>query len=273
MEPMTSRPAWAVIGGGQMARALVGGMLAREVVRGEQVTVVDPQEAVRGWWHSHLPAVSTAPEAIDAIRDAAVVLLAVKPGVVPAVLDQNIGGLAGKLVVSIAAGIGLDDLTGRVGHERVIRVMPNTPALVGSGASGYCCGDGVTPADREAIEAMLGAIGLAVAVEEPQMDAVTGLSGSGPAYVYVAIEALADGGVAAGLPRPLALRLAAQTVLGAARMVLESERHPAELKDAVASPGGTTIAGLRSLEQNGFRKSLIEAVVAAADRSRQLGRA
>ena len=149
--------------------------------------------------------------------------------------------------------------------------MPNTPCLVGAGASAYCCGAGVTAEDKQLAASMLSAVGWAGEVEEKHMDAVTGLSGSGPAYVCVAIEALADGGVMAGLPRDLALRLATQTVLGTAQLVAQTGQHPAALKDAVASPGGTTIAGLRALEQNGVRAAFIEAVVAATHRSRELG--
>jgi pyrroline-5-carboxylate reductase len=261
-----------VIGGGQMGRALVGGMLAGEVIESDRVTVADPNVDARAWWRSHLPSVTVVDRFAEAVDDAEVVLLAVKPNVILEVARQSEEGWNDRLMISIAAGVALDQLIDAIGHRRVTRVMPNTPGLVGAGASAYCCGDGVDGDDRKVIEAMLGAIGLVVPVDEHQMDAVTGLSGSGPAYVYVAIEALADGGVQAGLPRPLALKLAVQTVLGAAKMVAETERHPAELKDAVASPGGTTIAGLRALEQNGLRSALIEAVTAAAERSRQLGR-
>jgi pyrroline-5-carboxylate reductase len=175
------------------------------------------------------------------------------------------------LVVSIAAGISLDQLCGWIGHKRVIRVMPNTPCLVGEGASAFCGSDDVTKEDNDWIESMLSSVGLAVQVEEKQMDAVTGLSGSGPAYVCLIIEALADGGVLAGLPRQMAMKLATQTVLGTARMVAETGRHPGELKDAVASPGGTTIAAIAVLEQNGVRGALVKAVEASAKRSQELG--
>lgn len=261
-----------VIGGGQMGRAMVGGMLAGEVIESDGVIVSDPNIDARAWWRSHLPSVTVVERFDEAIGDADVVLLAVKPNVILEVARQPDGFWDDRLVISIAAGVALDPLTDAIGHQRVVRVMPNTPGLVGAGASAYCCGDEVDDDDRNVIEAMLGAIGMVVPVAESQMDAVTGLSGSGPGYVYVAIEALADGGVHAGLPRTLALKLATQTVLGAAKMVAETQRHPADLKDAVASPGGTTIAGLRALEQNGLRSALIEAVTAAAERSRQLGR-
>lgn len=162
-------------------------------------------------------------------------------------------------------------LQGWIEHSRVVRVMPNTPSLVGAGASAFCCGDDVSEDDKAWIESMLGSVGLAVEVDESQMDAVTGLSGSGPAYVCMMIEALADGGVQEGLSRPLAMQLATQTVLGTAKMIAETKRHPGELKDAVASPGGTTIAAIAVLEQNGVRGALAQAVSASARRSRELG--
>jgi pyrroline-5-carboxylate reductase len=149
--------------------------------------------------------------------------------------------------------------------------MPNTPCLVGRGASAFACGDDATPADCDLVAALLSAVGYAVQLEEKHLDAVTGLSGSGPAYGYVIIEALADGGVRMGLPRNIALRLAAQTILGAAQMVIDGE-HPAVLKDRVASPGGTTIAGLHMLEDRGVRGALISAVEAATKRSQELGK-
>ncbi|NIM70398.1 MAG: pyrroline-5-carboxylate reductase, partial [Xanthomonadales bacterium] len=158
-----------------------------------------------------------------------------------------------------------------LGTDRLVRVMPNTPALVRAGAAAYCTGAGATAEDAELVEQMLSAVGLCIRVEEKHMDAVTGLSGSGPAYVYLAIEALSDGGVQMGLPRRAATRLAAQTVLGAAKMVLETGRHPGELKDQVTTPGGTTIEAIHALEAAGLRRAFIEAVVAASEKSRRLG--
>ena len=148
--------------------------------------------------------------------------------------------------------------------------MPNTPSLIGRGASAFCCGDEVAEEDRTLVADVLGAVGIAMQVAESQMDGVTGLSGSGPAYVYVLIEALADGGVAAGLPREMAMQLATQTVIGAGEMVQKTGQHPGQLKDAVASPGGTTIAGLQALEENGVRAAMIAAVKASAARSKEL---
>jgi len=179
---------------------------------------------------------------------------------------------ADHLLVSIAAGVTLSALEGSLGGEaKVIRVMPNTPALVGASASAFALGSNATRDDAELASKLLGSVGEAFEVKEGLLDAVTGLSGSGPAYVYQFIEALSDGGVAAGLPRDIATRLAAQTVLGGAKMVLETGQHPGPLKDMVTSPGGTTIAGVHELEKGGVRAAVMNAVRVATDRARQLG--
>ena len=259
-----------VVGGGQMGRALVGGMLGRELLSEDQVRLVDPDSSCRDWWAENHPGIESGSELAAGISEADLVLLAVKPNIIESVAKQRGKFWNGKLVISIAAGINLDRLCGWVGHKRVVRVMPNTPSLVGEGASAFCVAAEVSESDVSEIESMLQSVGLAIQVDEKQMDAVTGLSGSGPAYVCLVIEALADGGVMAGLPRTTAVKLAVQTVLGTARMVAETGRHPGELKDAVASPGGTTIAAIASLEQNGLRGALIEAVSVSAQRSREL---
>ena len=261
----------ALIGGGQMGRALIGGMLNAGVAQQVGLNVIDPSEDCRKWWSEKYSNVTVEPSIGTNIEGADVILLAVKPHLIDKVLGE-VAALPGgpALVVSIAAGIAVDRLCQTVGHQRVIRVMPNTPSLVGAGASAYCCADAVTTEDRLWVDEALAGVGLAVEVAENQMDAVTGLSGSGPAYVCVMIEALADGGVLMGLPRPLAMQLATQTVMGSAKMVAETGQHPGALKDAVASPGGTTIAALQALEENGLRAALIAAVQASADRSREL---
>jgi pyrroline-5-carboxylate reductase len=176
------------------------------------------------------------------------------------------------LIISIVAGVSLEVLEGSLPNSRVIRVMPNTPTLVGAGMAALAPGSGVTPDDLTLALDMFGSVGQAVVVEERLMDAVTGLSGSGPAFVAVFIEALADGGVKMGLPRPLALTLAIQTVRGTARLCHQEQLHPAVLKDLVTSPGGTTIAGLHALESSGFRGAVMDAVTAAAARSKELGK-
>jgi len=175
------------------------------------------------------------------------------------------------LVISIAAGVSLGTILQRLGHDRrLARGMPNTPALIGEGASGFCLGPNARPSDEALVLSCLNSVGRAYRVPESLLDAVTGLSGSGPAFVYLMIEALSDGGVRVGLPRDVATALAAQTILGAARMVLETGQHPGQLKDQVTSPGGTTIAGLHALERGGLRATLIDAVVAATARSAEL---
>jgi len=202
------------------------------------------------------------------------ILLATKPNDIESALKEVAAGADGqpRLILSIAAGVTLTTLRDASPEAfRLIRVMPNTPALVGKGAAAFCRGASATDADAETARTLLGAVGLAVEVPERLMDAVTGLSGSGPAYVYLMIEALADGGVKAGLARADAVKIAAQTVLGAAAMVLETGLHPAVLKDMVTSPGGTTIAGLAELERHGVRAALIDAVSTATRRATELG--
>ncbi|MCG8649197.1 MAG: pyrroline-5-carboxylate reductase [Pirellulales bacterium] len=261
----------AVVGGGQMGRALVGGMLTQGCIDAHRIHLVDPDPDCRRWWAEHHRQVQLGDDLQAAVADCGRVLLAVKPNILPLVARQPTPFWSGKLIISIVAGVQLQQLCQWVGHQRVVRVMPNTPSLVGEGASAFCGAAEVTPADLAWVESALAAVGLAIGVEEKQLDAVTGLSGSGPAYICMVIEALADGGVMAGLTRSVAVKLATQTVLGTAKMVAQSGRHPGELKDAVASPGGTTIAAIAALEQNGLRAALIEAVNVSAQRSRQLG--
>ena len=262
-----------VIGCGKMGTALVEGAIRSGAVAAADVTGVDPWQAARDHFADATGAAVSSE--VSAMADCDVILLCTKPLDVPAALSAVSAALVGKpaLIISIAAGITVAALEeGSAGNLRVIRAMPNTPALVGKGAAGYCRGNRATQEDAESARLLLGSVGLAVEVPERLMDAVTGLSGSGPAYVYLVIEAMADGGVRAGLPRADALRLAAQTVLGAATMVLETGEHPAVLKDMVTSPGGTTIAGLAELESCGVRSALIEAVTAATRRAVELGR-
>lgn len=262
-----------VIGCGKMGTALVEGAVKAGAVAAADVTGVDPYESARNHFAKSTGAATFSE--ISAIAYCDVVLLCTKPLDVPAALKSVSQASSGNpvLVISIAAGITLAALEASAGQNvRIIRSMPNTPALVGKGAAAYCLGTKATKADAETARLLLGAVGLAVEVPERLMDAVTGLSGSGPAYVYLMIEALADGGVCVGLPRADAIRLAAQTVLGAATMVLETGEHPAVLKDMVTSPGGTTIAGLAELERQGLRAALIDAVGAATCRAAELGK-
>jgi len=235
----------AFIGGGMMAEALIQGILRADLFAPEELIVSDIDPKRRSFLADALH-VAAIPDNRQAVAGARRILLAVKPQVMTAVI-RDIGGivLADQLVISIAAGIPTAAIeSGMAEAVPVVRVMPNTPALVGAGASALCRGKFATESDLEDVRRIFEAVGRTVTVEEKLMDAVTGLSGSGPAYIYILIEALADGGVRAGLPRAIALELAAQTVAGAAKMVLESGKHPGELKDMVASPGGTTIAGI-----------------------------
>ncbi len=262
-----------VIGCGKMGTALVEGAVRAGVTKSADITGCDPFPAAREAFAKATGA-TIVENAAGVAAESEVILLATKPQDIGGALAEIAGAAGGKplLVISIAAGVTLAALEAAAPeHFRIIRAMPNTPALVGKGAAAYCLGSRATAADGEAAEALLGAVGLAAKVPEKLMDAVTGLSGSGPAYVYLIIEAMADGGVRCGLPRADAIRLAAQTVLGAAAMVLETGEHPAVLKDAVTSPGGTTIAGLAEMEKNGVRNALISAVTAATERAAELG--
>lgn len=267
----SSHATTALIGGGRMGQALIDGLLRAGRLSAERLHVVEPNPTAQAWWREHHPHCRLDDQIIPAVSQAETVILAVKPDMIAVVAAQAAGHWGGRLVISVAAGVTLAKLTDWLGTDRVVRVMPNTPCLVGAGASAYCCGGGVNAADKQQAHEVFASVGWAAEVAEKQMDAVTGLSGSGPAYVCLMIEALADGGVFAGLPRDIAMQLATQTVLGTAQMVAQTGQHPAQLKDAVASPGGTTIAGLRSLEQNGVRAGLINAVAAAAARSGELG--
>ena len=262
----------AFIGSGQMAEAMIGGLLSGQVCTAESIWATDPVAERR----DHLKGqfgIQVGPANREAVAWADVIVLAVKPQALPAVLIELGPILAHALVISIVAGVTIRTIAEQAGGAtRVVRAMPNTPALVLEGMTALAMGAGVSDEDVRLVRTIFEAVGLVVAVEEGLMDAVTGLSGSGPAYVFLAIEALADGGVKMGLPRQTAELLAAQTVFGAARLVLESGVHPAELKDRVSSPGGTTIAGLHQLEQGGFRAALMAAVEAATTRSKELGR-
>lgn len=257
-----------------MGTALIQGAIRAGVVAAADVTGCDPYEKSRESFAKATGAKASA-DIADVAAASDVLLLCTKPNDVATALKDASKSAAGqpRLVISIAAGVTLAALEAAAAENfRIVRAMPNTPALVGHGAAGYCLGTRATAADSKAAQSLLGAVGIAVEVPERLMDAVTGLSGSGPAYIYVVIDALADGGVKAGIPRADAVRLAAQTVLGSAAMVLETGEHPAVLKDMVTSPGGTTIAGLAALEKNGLRNALIEAVGAATARAAELGK-
>lgn len=264
--------AFAFIGGGQMAEALIGGLLSAKLCGSGQIWVTDPIPGRLDHLKKHY-GVQVGSHNREAAVWADVVVLAIKPQNLDAVLKDIASELPERLVISVIAGVPIRRIAeAGGGATRIIRTMPNQPALVREGMTALTSGPGVKESDVVCARQMFEAIGKVIPMEERLMDAVTGLSGSGPAYVFLAIEALTDGGVKMGLPRDAAGLLAAQTVLGAARMVLETGQHPARLKDQVTSPGGTTIAGLHELEQGGLRATLINAVEAATKRSQELGR-
>jgi pyrroline-5-carboxylate reductase len=253
-----------------MATAIIQGMI-RHGTSAELISASDPSPATRASLVGET-GVPTFDSNAEVVKNSDVVVLAVKPQVIAPVLAELRPLITpDHLVVSVAAGVSLATLTNGLGPDRrIARAMPNTPALVGEGAAGYCLGPNAKECDDSTVATCLSSIGIAFRVPESQLDAVTGLSGSGPAFVYIMIEALADGGVRAGLPRDMALALAAQTVLGSAKMVIETGQHPGLLKDQVASPGGTTIAGLHALERGAIRAALMDAVEAAYRRSIEL---
>ncbi len=269
-----ANPKFGFIGAGRMATALARGLLAAQLATKDQILASDPLPAAGQSFASETGCRVVAHNR-EVAAGANVLFLAVKPQQMADVLAELREHLTpAHLVISIAAGVTLPTMAAALGEgPRLVRVMPNTPCLVGAGASGYCLGPGATAADAKLVGELFSAVGTAHRVDEYLLDAVTGLSGSGPALVYVMIEALSDGGVKVGLPRDVALALAAQTVRGAAEMVLKTGQHPGVLKDAVASPAGTTIAGLAALEAGGARSALIAAVEAATRRSAELGSA
>lgn len=262
-----------VVGGGNMGEALAMGMVNSAYAKVDEVVIAEPL-AERAEYLRKSSGFQVVSDGAEAAPEAQKVVVAVKPQVLDAVLEGLKHALAHRpLLISVVAGAPTSRFTGILGDEaRIVRVMPNTPALVGEGAAGLCAGGGASEADLSQAKQLLESVGKAVILPESLMDAVTGLSGSGPAYVFQFIEALADGGVRAGLPREEAMLLAAQTVLGSARMLIETGEHPGRLKDMVASPGGTTIAGLHALENGGLRSAVMDAVNAAARRSEELGR-
>jgi pyrroline-5-carboxylate reductase len=268
---MDSGPRVGFVGAGRMATALSRAWTSAGLTRADRVVASDPLPAARDAFAAD--GFRAFPDNRSVLAESDLIVLAVKPQSVPAVLEEIRSHLSPRqLTVSIVAGVTLRRLADGLGpSRRLVRVMPNTPCLVGASASAYCPGDGATADDAALVERLMRAVGLAIRLPEHLLDAVTGLSGSGPGFVYVVIEALSDGGVRMGLPRDAATALAAQTVLGAAKMVLETGDHPGVLRDAVASPGGTTIAGLHALERGGLRAALMDAVEAATRRATELG--
>jgi pyrroline-5-carboxylate reductase len=258
------------IGTGQMARALAQGIAKSAGVT--EIVGHDPVPAAAEQFQNDVPASRLLADNRSVVDQSDIIVLAIKPQSLRNVAeDLGAIGSPDKLLVSLLAGVPIRVLAESFEHTRVIRVMPNTPCLIGCGASAFAVGPGASAEDSRQVEILLRTVGSAWKLEEKHLDAVTGLSGSGPAYVYTFIEALSDGGVRVGLPRDVATALAAQTVLGAAQMVLSTGEHTAVLRDRVTSPAGTTIAGLQVIERCGLRSAVIDAVEAATRRSAELG--
>jgi pyrroline-5-carboxylate reductase len=261
------------LGSGNMGEALIRGLVQAGLVEPASIAASDVRRDRLAQMERQY-GIRTTPDNTELIRESDVVVLAVKPQIMASVLGEVASGVdLTKLVISLAAGVPTGTLRAHLARAgRLIRVMPNTPALVLEGVTAIARSDGLHEGDLETAQEMFGAVGRVVVLDEEAMDAVTGLSGSGPAYVAIIIESLADGGVKMGLDRATAMTLAAQTVLGSAKLILETGTHPAQLKDMVASPGGTTIAGIAALEEGGVRRTFIGAVERATQRSRELGR-
>ncbi|TWT77806.1 Pyrroline-5-carboxylate reductase [Posidoniimonas polymericola] len=261
------------IGAGKMASAIAQGVVRAGVAKAGQISASARTEQTLAQLSESIPGVETTKSNTAVAEQSDLLILSIKPQVMATVLPEIRSAVRPQtLVVSVAAGVTLEHLAKAFKRGvRLVRVMPNTPCLIGKGACAFALGEHATEDDARLVETLLGAVGEAYPVPEHQLDAVTGVSGSGPAYVYTVIEAIADAGVRAGLPRAVAAQLAARTVAGAAEMVISTGKHPAVLRDEVVSPGGTTAAGLAALERCGVRHALAEAVTAATERSRELG--
>ncbi|HUJ61028.1 MAG TPA: pyrroline-5-carboxylate reductase [Kofleriaceae bacterium] len=261
------------VGAGNMAEAMIRGLVRGGHVAADRIVASGPRRERLDQLAAAYGVDVTTSNA-EAARKSGVVVLSVKPQILDKVLREIGDQLQpGVLVVSIAAGVDTAAIEDAIAPGvRVVRAMPNTPALVGAGATAIAAGRHASDADLATARALFEAVGIAVVLDESHLDAVTGLSGSGPAYIFLILEALADAGVKVGLSRRDAQRLAAQTVMGSAKLLLETDEHPGKLKDMVTSPGGTAIAGLHTLEQGGLRTTLINAVETATKRARELGR-
>jgi len=260
---------YAFLGAGKMATAIIQGMLRGKVCTAEEIIAACPEVDILQSLHN-ATSVRVATSNDEAASAAPVVMLCVKPQEAAVAIQQAGSALEGKLLISIAAGLSVATLEKMAPKCRIIRAMPNTPAMIGRAATAYTGSANATQADKDCAEAIFKSVGVVSYVQEKLLDAVTGLSGSGPAYVFLVIEALTDGGVSCGLPTSLARQLAIQTVLGAAELAKETGEHPAILREMVTSPGGTTAAALGELGQHGVRAAFIQAVRAADRRSKEL---
>jgi len=261
---------YGFIGGGRMGSSLIRALLDNKLVDGQDITVsdlIDERVAELGGL-----GVATIEDNVSLAAKSDVIFLCIKPQSIEGVLEEIKGGCSDKIIVSIVAGVTIGFIENFISTARVIRVMPNTPALVGELAAGYCLGKNASEEDGELVGELLKGLGVAVRVDENLMDAVTGLSGSGPAYVYYVIDALSKAGVNLGLSEEDSLKLSAKTVKGAAEMVLSTGKTPTELIDIVCSPGGTTIEGMKVLEKSDLTKILYHAVKAATEKSQSLSK-
>ena len=268
-----SYPPIAFLGAGQMAEALIRGVLRAGLVEPTGLMATARRPGRLDYLREEL-SIKTSLDNREAVTFGRVVVLAVKPQDVPTVLAQ-VGPLIGpeQILVSVAAGVPIARMERELsGPAPVVRVMPNTPSLIGAGVAAVALGTHASPDDGELVGRLMGSVGASVVLPEHQLDAVTALSASGPAFVAMVIESLIDAGVRVGLPRDVSTVLTLQTMLGTTRMIQETGRHPAQMKEMVTSPGGTTMAGIHALERGGLRAALIDAIVAATERSRELGK-
>lgn len=264
----------AIVGAGNIGRALIGGLLKGHDIEPGQIRASRRSEAALADLSEQFPGILTTTDNTEAVKNATIVVLAVKPQMALEVIREIKDFVTEKtLIISVLAGVTTQTLQEKFERDLpVVRTMPNTPALVDEGATGICSGAFASQEDISNVRAVFEAVGTVEVVPEYLMDVVTGLSGSGPAYIYMIIEALTDAGVKQGMPRPIAARLSAQTVYGAAKLVIETGKHPAILRDEVTTPGGTTISAIAELESHGLRTMLINAVATATERSKELSK-
>ena len=255
---------------GKIGGALIGGLLSKRVFEADRIVACTGSEESRRRVAEEY-GIRTVPGPAEVCSESRIIVLAVKPKQVPEVVSE-MGDVSGKILVSVVAGLTVEQLKSYVPDVKIVRVMPNHCCMVLEGAMGYCDDGTLTDSERDEVAGILGSVGLAVSVSESEMDIVTGIAGSSPAFIYLVIDAMADAGVLNGLKRDAAIRLAAQSVLGAAKMVLETGKHPDILRDEVCSPGGTTIEGVRELEDRGLRAAMIAAVDVTAEKSRRMTR-
>ena len=258
------------IGAGKMAEAMIGGLIMKNVFDKDGIIACAPHESTRERV-SQTYGIRTLGTAKEICTESKIVVLAVKPKQVPEVFAEGLD-LKGKVLISIVAGLTIERLRAYVPDAKIVRVMPNHCCMVLEGAMGFCCDSTVTETDKENVAGILESVGLAVEVGEEYMDAITGIAGSSPAFLYLVIDAMADAGVLNGLSRADSIRLASQSMLGAAKMVLETGKHPDVLRDEVCSPGGTTIVGVRAAEDMGLRSAMIAAVDSTIEKSREMSR-